>query len=204
VITLIEQIRAIATEGLAFANDQYDRDRYSQLLKLVASPVAQGLKLPDEDVLKVFYKHWGCITPKIGIEVAITNDNCEALVLRRTDDDKWGVACGWMDIGESPFCTAQREAFEETGIRVQPRGYIAIRTKGPKQGLPHQLNVLVCTAPVAVGTQVSLSHEHNDAAWVRHLPDWEWHPGHEKTVKLLLEYAADPSAFPMIRAESWL
>ncbi|MEP4903842.1 MAG: NUDIX hydrolase N-terminal domain-containing protein, partial [Paracoccaceae bacterium] len=60
---VIETVRAVATEGLSYATDKYDRARYQKLLDLISKTVAEKLSLPSIDVLRLLLSHWGCITP---------------------------------------------------------------------------------------------------------------------------------------------
>ena len=50
--------------------------------------------------------------------VIIENAEGEILLQQRTDNGKWGLPGGAMEIGESYIDTAKREVFEEAGIEV--------------------------------------------------------------------------------------
>ena len=55
-----------------------------------------------------------------GAAIIIRNENGEILLQERTDRDKWGLPGGCQDLGEDLRITAVREAFEETGIKLDP------------------------------------------------------------------------------------
>ena len=55
-----------------------------------------------------------------GAAIIIRNDNGEILLQERTDRDKWGLPGGCQDLGEDLRVTAVREAYEETGIQLDP------------------------------------------------------------------------------------
>ena len=55
-----------------------------------------------------------------GAAIIIRNENGQILLQERTDRDKWGLPGGCQDLGEDLRNTAVREAFEETGIRLDP------------------------------------------------------------------------------------
>ena len=55
-----------------------------------------------------------------GAAIIIRNENDEILLQERTDRDKWGLPGGCQDLGEDLRITAVREAFEETGIKLDP------------------------------------------------------------------------------------
>ena len=55
-----------------------------------------------------------------GAAIIIRNENGEILLQERTDRDKWGLPGGCQDLGEDLRFTAVREAYEETGIKLDP------------------------------------------------------------------------------------
>ena len=55
-----------------------------------------------------------------GAAIIIRNETGQILLQERTDRDKWGLPGGCQDLGEDLRITAVREAFEETGIKLDP------------------------------------------------------------------------------------
>ena len=55
-----------------------------------------------------------------GAAIIIRNENKEILLQERTDRNKWGLPGGCQDLGENLRITAVREAYEETGIELDP------------------------------------------------------------------------------------
>ena len=55
-----------------------------------------------------------------GAAIIIRNEKGQILLQERTDRDKWGLPGGCQDLGEDLRITAVREAFEETGIKLDP------------------------------------------------------------------------------------
>lgn len=55
-----------------------------------------------------------------GSAIIIRNENGEILLQERTDRNKWGLPGGCQDLGEDLRVTAVREAYEETGIKLDP------------------------------------------------------------------------------------
>ncbi|MEU8241791.1 NUDIX domain-containing protein [Actinoplanes missouriensis] len=60
--------------------------------------------------------------------VVVVNDEGEILLIRRSDNDKWALPGGGMDLGESLPDTAVRETAEETGVDVEVTGLVGIYT----------------------------------------------------------------------------
>lgn len=54
-----------------------------------------------------------------GASVLIFDEQDRVLMLHRNDNDTWCFPGGAMELGESTEHTARREAYEETGLRVE-------------------------------------------------------------------------------------
>ena len=63
-----------------------------------------------------------------GAAIIIENANGEILLQERTDRNKWGLPGGCQDLGEDLRETAVREAYEETGLKLEPNNIILIDT----------------------------------------------------------------------------
>ena len=63
-----------------------------------------------------------------GAAIIIRNEKGQILLQERTDRDKWGLPGGCQDLGEDLRVTAVREAYEETGIKLEPDKIILIDT----------------------------------------------------------------------------
>lgn len=63
-----------------------------------------------------------------GAAIIIRNKNGQILLQERTDRNKWGLPGGCQDLGEDLRNTAVREAYEETGIKLNPNDIILIDT----------------------------------------------------------------------------
>lgn len=69
-----------------------------------------------------------------GAAVIIRNEKGEILLQERTDRNEWGLPGGCQDLGENLRDTAVREAYEETGIKLDPNEIMIIDTvSGPSR-----------------------------------------------------------------------
>ena len=69
-----------------------------------------------------------------GAAIIIRNQNGQILLQERTDRNKWGLPGGCQDLGEDLRETAVREAYEETGIKLNSKEIKLIDTlSGPSR-----------------------------------------------------------------------
>lgn len=63
-----------------------------------------------------------------GSALIIRNEKGEILLQKRADRNKWGLPGGCQELGEDLRFTAVREAYEETGIKLEPNDIKLIDT----------------------------------------------------------------------------
>lgn len=192
-LSLLQQIHAIASEGLKYCKEPYDIARYEKLLEMAVEGYAPILNIDPDILLKQFRADYGVITPRVGTDAAILNTRGELLLLKRADEQTWCMPCGWVDVGETPAQAAVREAFEEAQVHVTPIGYLRLGHKGPHVAshLYHQINLLTLMETVPDDTQVTLSHEHMDYRWITSPDEIDrWHFCHDIQVKTVFDFMA--------------
>ncbi|WP_061291462.1 NUDIX hydrolase [Herbidospora cretacea] len=62
------------------------------------------------------------------VNVVVTNDADDILMIRRTDNDNWAVPGGAIDLGESLPAAGIRETLEETGVLCEITGLVGTYT----------------------------------------------------------------------------
>ncbi|MFN2137321.1 MAG: NUDIX domain-containing protein [Candidatus Promineifilaceae bacterium] len=74
--------------------------------------------------------------PKVGVGALVTLDGKVLLVKRIMNPErgKWSIPAGFLDRGEDPRRTAEREVWEETGLRVRAGELLDVFTNPPEQG----------------------------------------------------------------------
>lgn len=189
-LSLSDQVRAIALEGLKYAKDPYDRARYEKLLEVATVNFSGALSLDFENLLDSFQREIGSVTSKLGADAAVINNNGQVLILKRSDDQSWCLPCGWVDVGECPATAAVREVKEETGLDVKAKGYLGISTKGAgkTQNIQHQVNMLVLVELISDTCTIQLSHEHTEFKWIDKVDGINWHAGHDKQAQRIFSY----------------
>jgi hypothetical protein len=130
-LSLLDELRTIARNGLTYAENEYDRQRYERLLELTSQQYADYLDLPVGLVKERLQAETGYITPKVGADAAIFDDEGRILLMQRTDDQRWCLPCGWLEPNESPQEAVVRETWEETGLHVEPVALFGVFTRRP-------------------------------------------------------------------------
>ncbi|RJP49728.1 MAG: NUDIX domain-containing protein [Anaerolineaceae bacterium] len=123
---LLEKIRGIAQEGLAYSNNPYDYERYEELLFIASSKYGEIFGIPSKKIVNMFKKDLGVVTPKIGVVAAIFSDVGKLLLVRRSDDGLYGLPGGWAQLCERPEESIRREVLEETGYHISVKEIINI------------------------------------------------------------------------------
>lgn len=177
VCALLDELRILATNGLTYADNPYDRERYERILELVSEWYGRSVDLPPEELRTRFAEEAGHVTPKVGTDVAVFGDRGRILLQHRADDDTWGLPGGYVDPCESPRETAVREAREETGLAVEPVEFVGVYTRKPGQYGPHCLVVHLYRCTRTRG-ELRNSHEGTDLRYRPLEEVTDWHKNH--------------------------
>jgi ADP-ribose pyrophosphatase YjhB (NUDIX family) len=121
-----KRLQAIAQNGLTYARDQYDIERY-QTVRQIASEMMSGCSeaTPSNRFAELFEGEIGYATPKIDVRAAVFSENA-VLLVRERSDGAWTLPGGWADVGDSPSLAAVREVKEESGYDVAARKLAAV------------------------------------------------------------------------------
>ena len=171
--------------GLYYANTDYDKERYQHVLSIALNLLAALEERPFEEVKREFQEdNWLHMSPAAGAEAVIVRED-QIMLIKRSDNGLWAVPGGLVEVGETLAEAAQRELWEETGVKGQITKLLGIfdsrlwRSK-TKAHLYHAIFLADSTdimpEPSIEATEVAFFGENN-------LP--ELSPGHEYRVPLL-------------------
>jgi ADP-ribose pyrophosphatase YjhB (NUDIX family) len=112
---LADERRSLATEGLEYAANGYDRHRYQRVLQCSARLLGGLENRPPESMLQDFGGDLHTVTPQIGVDDMVL-DGERLLLIQRTDNGLWCMPGGAVDVGETLAQAAEGELREEAGI----------------------------------------------------------------------------------------
>lgn len=124
-LDIARSLQSIAQSGLTYTKNQYDVERYNQLLEIAATIVGNSSTLSVDQAKADFSNQQGYLTPKIDIRGAVLNNN-KILLVKEAQDGRWCLPDGWADVGESPSEAIAREVFEESGLKVVVKSVIGV------------------------------------------------------------------------------
>ncbi|HKA98912.1 MAG TPA: NUDIX hydrolase N-terminal domain-containing protein [Streptosporangiaceae bacterium] len=111
------KLAALAQDGLAFADDDYDLDRYRQVSRLAAELLSVVSGRSAAELAVELGRDSGYATPKIDVRGAMFDDDERVLLMRERIDGRWSLPGGWADPGDAPSAAVTREILEETGYQ---------------------------------------------------------------------------------------
>jgi ADP-ribose pyrophosphatase YjhB (NUDIX family) len=129
-----KRLQAIAQNGLTFATDAYDIERYKALRSIAAEMLAAGSGLEPSVVLGLLEQETGYATPKVDVRGVVFRDD-KLLMVRERSDGKWTLPGGWADVCASPAANVAREIYEESGFVTRATKILAVfdRSKHPHE-----------------------------------------------------------------------
>jgi len=131
-----EALAGIARTGLGFTANDYERERFEEVLAVAADiKSAAAGDDPDRPAADALVSDWlrivgsgiaGYATPKVAVGAVVGDDQDRLLLIQRADSGVWLYPTGWADIGYSPAEVAVKEVREETGIKCEVVAPVAI------------------------------------------------------------------------------
>lgn len=125
-LEIADQMRALATTGLHYAENDFDRNRYDELMRLAARLAALQEGGDPREIERIYRRaDDGYVTPKLDVRMAIFRRD-RILLIKERVDSRWAMPGGFVDIGDSPSDAAVRETAEEAGLEVRARRLVGV------------------------------------------------------------------------------
>lgn len=130
-----QRLQAVAQNGLTFAQNEFDRERYRQISQIAAEIMTAGSDTPLEIIRGLFDAQAGYATPKMDVRGVVFRHHQLLLVREKLDGGRWTLPGGWADVGEPPALATEREIQEEAGYTAKAVKLLALYDRH-KQGHP--------------------------------------------------------------------
>ena len=153
-LTWAKRLQAIGQNGLTFAKDPFDIERYQSIRDIALEILAEGSGIELKQLRESFSQEVGYTTPKVDLRGVVFQEEALLLVKERSDG-RWTLPGGWADVCESASEGIVREIFEESGYQTRVVKLLAIYDRS-KQGhlpvYPHHVYKLFFQCELLAGT----------------------------------------------------
>jgi ADP-ribose pyrophosphatase YjhB (NUDIX family) len=122
----VRELQALAANGLTYATDGYDRERYERLHTMAVEMLADLGDVAPERIEGLYLPDTGYVTPKVDVRAAVPDASGRLLFVRERSDGLWALPGGWADVGDSPAGSVVRETAEEAGYLVEATGLVGL------------------------------------------------------------------------------
>lgn len=196
-LSYIKRVHAIAFNGLTYATNSYDLERYQELKQISLQILSElsGMKLPK--IQKLFAAETGYQTPKVDVRAVVIKDD-KLLMVREKIDNCWSLPGGWADVGYSPGEVAAKEVWEETGLKVKPTRLLGVLDKKchPHPPSPFHVYKIFIECEI-IGGKLQPGMETSDAKFFakENLPELSTDRITESQIKLVFEHLNNNKSF---------
>jgi ADP-ribose pyrophosphatase YjhB (NUDIX family) len=189
------RLQAIAQNGLTYARDPYDVERYTAVRDIAAEIIATATQASIPVIKDVLGKESGHATPKVDVRGVIFREN-RLLLVRERSDGRWTLPGGWADVGESPAESVLREIREESGYEARCVKLLAVldRSKHPHEPIfLFHIYKLFIQCEIAGGTAAAKSETDQVAFFAEtELPELSINRVTPWQIKRMFEHLRDP------------
>ena len=124
-----KRLHGIATTGLHYGADEFDRERYREVADIAEAMLACLGTVPIEQIQNLVGEATsGYATPKVEVRGAVF-DGDRILLVREKSDGRWTLPGGFADVGHSAAENVAKEIWEEAGIRTTATRLYSLRHK---------------------------------------------------------------------------
>ena len=114
-----DKLRDISAMGLLFSKNIHDETAFREVQTVAMSMLALATGESLEQMEPLRARVFSRPTPLVGGDAAVIDDKGQILLIQRTDNSKWAMPGGALDVGETPAEGVLREALEETGVHCR-------------------------------------------------------------------------------------
>jgi ADP-ribose pyrophosphatase YjhB (NUDIX family) len=187
----LKRIQALAEIGLEYSNSNYDRERYDEIQEICLEMLEEISDVPVEKIRPIIQEKNGYKTPKVDVRAVVFNAEGKILLIQEKVDGYWALPGGWADVGYTPRQIAEKECFEEAGLKVKASHLLAVMDKTAQQMPPefeYVYKLFIRCEPI--GDRIAAGAETTDVAWFseNNLPELSKPRNLESQIHLMFEY----------------
>jgi ADP-ribose pyrophosphatase YjhB (NUDIX family) len=191
----VRRLQAIAQSGLTYGKDPYDVERYEQVRTIAAEIAASRSQTTADNIDALFSELTGYATPKVETRAMVLDDERAVLLVKEKEDGLWTLPGGWVDVGESPSESVEREVKEESGYEVRAVRLLALwdRDKHPHPPTPFHIYKVILQCELLGGAPLSTTTETEGVGFFRRdaLPKLSLGRITPQQIERLIELATD-------------
>ena len=176
-------LRDISAMGLQYSDSIYDEERYTKIQQIAIDMLAFVTNESLDDLESLQETIFSRPSPLVGCDGAVIDDKGRILLIRRSDNKKWAMPGGLLEVGETPAEGVLREVYEETGVQCKVTSLVGIfdsRFCGTTYPL-HLYHILFLCKPLEGSKKIQPPHQQEslDINWFdEHSLPSDIDPGH--------------------------
>ena len=159
---IADELRAIANLGLNRVTNEYDEARWRQMLAISTRLLAAVEARSPDEATEEYEHNLNHLGPYLAGGAVVLREG-KILLMKRADNGLWCMPGGMTEIGETWAESAERELWEEVGVRgraVRLLGVFDAQTWGSASKIHYYLGSFLIEAEP--GSQPTTSNEATD------------------------------------------
>jgi 8-oxo-dGTP pyrophosphatase MutT (NUDIX family) len=168
-----DELRAVAANGLHYARDEWDTQRYDQAMALAVELLGLVDPRPAADLDRAYRGDLSVRSPFLYTVAAVFDPTGRILLTERSaaitgpaDGGRWCLPGGAVEVGEPPSAAVAREVREETGLKVRAVRLVGLYDErklwNPAHAVHYYVLLLRCEP---TGGTAGLSNEVDAVRW---------------------------------------
>ncbi len=117
-----QQLQAVAQTGGAYANNDFDRQRYDLVRDIAAAMIAAGTGAAPQVIADLFKREGGYATPRMDVRAAVFREG-RILMVQERSDGLWALPGGFADVGDSPSARRSVRFLRSRDLRSGPSNW---------------------------------------------------------------------------------
>lgn len=137
------EIHALAHLSLDYEKNPFQRQNWERIKEISMEILASYGNLPTATVKDLFDCEVGYPTAKLDSRAVIVEEG-KILLVKEKASGLWSLPGGFVDVNESVKSNAEKEAWEESGLRVKAIGLLAVHERHRQDKPPLAFGVIQC------------------------------------------------------------